>query len=130
MIILAIQCQLLLTMEVVTMMVLYVMAHSHSVADDQPFHHDETFSDPFVMLGSPGSASVSSSSEDQNVNKQAAALLPVYSGSGSSSTITGKKHNVSQTRGRSIQFGEMNCSVKRAQRQHGGSTGSRIQQGI
>ena len=111
-------------------MVLYVMAHSHSVADDQPFHHDETFSDPFVMLGSPGSASVSSSSEDQNVNKQAAALLPVYSGSGSSSTITGKKQNVSQTRGRSIQFGEMNCSVKRAQRQHGGSTGSRIQQGI
>lgn len=117
-------------MEVVTINVLYVMAHSHSVADDQPFHDDETFSDPFVMPGSPGSASVSSSSEDENVDKQAAALLTVYSGSGSSSAITGKKHNVSQTCGRSIQLGEINCSVKRSQRQHGGSTGSRIQQGI
>ena len=91
MIILAIKCQLLLTMEVVTINVLYVMAQSHSVADDQPFHDDETFSDPFVMPGSPGSASVSSSSEDENVDKQAAALLTVYSGSGSSSAITGKK---------------------------------------
>ena len=72
--------------------------------------------------------SLSSSSKDENIDKQAV-VLPFNAkhgrtrGGSSSSVITGKKHYASQTRGGS---GGITRSVRRVQRQRG----SRIQQGI
>ena len=107
-----------------------VTTHSVTV-DDPPLDDDETFNDPFAIPRSPNLASLSSSSEDKNIDKQVA-VLPVYPnhvrtpGGGSSSVVTGKKHYVPQARSGSVQQGGLTRSVRKAQRQRGG----RIQQGI
>ena len=105
---------------------------THSVAvDGPPFDDDETFNDSFAMPRSPDLVSLSSSSEDETIDKQTV-ILPIYgkdfgTGSGgSSSAVTGKKHHLPQTRGRSVQHGGLNCFVRRAQLQRGG----RMEQGI
>ena len=64
--------QFLLTMEIVMMMAL-----THSVFDDALFDAGKMFNDPFATHCSPDLASLSSSSEDENVDKQAPVVLPV-----------------------------------------------------
>ena len=54
-----------------------MMALTHSVFDDALFDAGEMFNDPFAMHCSPDLASLSSSSEDQNVDRQAPVVLPV-----------------------------------------------------
>ena len=67
----------------------------------------------------------------ENIDKQAV-VLPVHpkhvktQGGGSSSAVTGKKHNVPQTHGRSVQHGRVTRSVRRAEQKYG----STIKQGI
>ena len=102
---------------------------THSVAvDDPPLDDDEMFNDPFGMPCSPDLSSLSSSSEDENIDKQAV-VLPFYPkhdrtrGGGNSSVVTGKKHYAPQTHCGS---GGITRSVRRGQRQRG----SRLQQGI
>ena len=76
-------------------------------------------------------ASLSSSSEDGHIDKQAV-VLPVYPkhvrtrGGGTSSVFGGKKHYVPQTRGRRVQHGRITQFVRRGQQQRGG----RIQEDI
>ena len=105
---------------------------THSVAvDDPPRDDDEMFTDPFAMTRSPDLASLSSSSENENIDKQTF-VLPVYPkhirtrGGGSSSVVTGKKDYAPQTRGGTVQHRGISRSVRRGQRQRG----SKIRQGI
>ena len=51
---------------------------THSIAvDGPPFDDDKMFNDPFAIPHSPDLASLSSSSEDENIYKKAV-VLPVY----------------------------------------------------
>ena len=78
------------------------------------------------MPHSPDIASLSSSSEDGNIDKHAAAFLSAYPkhvktrGGASSFAVTSKNHYVSQTRSGNVQYGGLTRFVKRAQRQLSG----------
>ena len=96
---------------------------THSVVDGPLFDDNN---DPFVLPHSPDIASLSSSSEDGNIDKHAAAFLSVYPkhvkprGGASSFAVTSKNHYVSQTRSGNVQYGGLTRFVKRAQRQLSG----------